>query len=51
MDYQLIKNWKFPEVDRTYTENDCMLYALGIGFGQEPTNPDHLKYVYEQNPG
>ncbi len=49
MDYQLIKNWKFPEVDRTYTENDSILYALGIGFGQEPTNPDHLKYVYEQD--
>ena len=25
------------------------MYALGIGFGQEPTNPDHLKYVYEKN--
>ena len=49
MDYQLIKNWVFPEVDRTYTENDSILYALGIGFGQEPTNPHHLKYVYEQD--
>ena len=49
MDYQRIKNWVFPEVDRTYTENDSILYALGIGFGQEPTHPDHLKYVYEQN--
>lgn len=48
MDYNLIKNWSFPEVDQTYTENDSILYALGIGFGQEPTNPDHLKYVYEQ---
>ena len=49
MDYNVIKNWKFPEVDQTYTENDSILYALGIGFGQEPTNPDHLKYVYEQD--
>jgi acyl dehydratase len=48
MDYNLIKNWSFPEVDQTYSENDSILYALGIGFGQEPTNPDHLKYVYEQ---
>ena len=48
MDYNLIKNWSFPDVDQTYTENDSILYALGIGFGQEPTNPDHLKYVYEQ---
>ena len=49
MDYNLIKNWSFPDVDQTYTENDSILYALGIGFGQEPTNPDHLKYVYEQD--
>ena len=49
MDYQRIKNWSFPDVDQTYTERDSTLYALGIGFGQEPTNPDHLKYVYEQN--
>ena len=40
MDYDNIKNWKFAEVDQTYTENDSILYALGIGFGQEPTNPD-----------
>ncbi len=49
MDYQLIKNWSFPEVDQTYSVNDSILYALGIGFGHEPTNPDHLKYVYEQD--
>ncbi len=49
MDYHNIKNWKFPEVDQTYTENDSILYALGIGFGQEPTNPEQLKYVYEKN--
>jgi hypothetical protein len=48
MDYHNIKNWKFPEVDQTYTENDSILYALGIGFGQEPTNPQQLKYVYEK---
>jgi acyl dehydratase len=49
MDYDNIKNWKFAEVDQTYTENDSILYALGIGFGQEPTNPQQLKYVYEKN--
>ncbi len=48
MDYHNIKNWSFPEVVQDYTEKDTILYALGIGFGQEATNPDHLKYVYEQ---
>lgn len=49
MDYQLIKNWSFPDVVQDYTAKDTILYALGIGFGQEATNPDHLKYVYEQD--
>ncbi len=49
MDYHIIKNWSFPVIDRTHTKKDSILYALGIGFGHEPTNPDHLKYVYEQN--
>ena len=49
MDYHNIKNWSFPEVVQDYTEKDTILYALGIGFGQEATNPDHLKYVYEQD--
>ena len=49
MDYQNIKNWSFPDVVQDYTEKDTILYALGIGFGQEATNPNHLKYVYEQD--
>ena len=49
MDYHIIKNWSFPVIDRTHSKKDSILYALGIGFGQEPTNPEHLKYVYEQN--
>jgi acyl dehydratase len=26
-----------------------MLYALGLGLGERPTDPDHLKFVYEEN--
>ncbi len=49
MDYQKIKNWSFPDVVQDYSEKDTILYALGIGFGQQATNPDHLKYVYEKD--
>ncbi len=31
-----------------YTEKDAMLYALGIGFGSDPTDQRELPYVYEQ---
>ncbi|MYN13136.1 3-alpha,7-alpha,12-alpha-trihydroxy-5-beta-cholest-24-enoyl-CoA hydratase [Pusillimonas sp. TS35] len=49
LDYDLIKNWHFPELRHTYTEKDVILYALGIGLGHDPIDRDQLKYVYEEN--
>jgi acyl dehydratase len=34
---------------QTYEAKDCMLYALGVGLGHEPTNEDELAFVYEKN--
>jgi acyl dehydratase len=48
MDYHNIKNWKFPEIDQTYSTKDTILYALGIGFGQQATSAEHLQFTYEQ---
>lgn len=45
--YDAIKNRDFAPVEQNYTEKDTILYALGLGFGSEPTNSDHLQYVYE----
>lgn len=36
----------FPDIERSYTERDCILYALGLGLG-EPENECHLRAVYE----
>jgi len=33
----------------TYTEKDVMLYALGIGFGDDPMDETELAFVYEKN--
>ncbi|MDP2325628.1 MAG: MaoC/PaaZ C-terminal domain-containing protein [Gammaproteobacteria bacterium] len=30
-----------------YTDRDTLLYALGVGFGRNPGNPDELAYVAE----
>lgn len=49
LDYQLIKNWKFEDVVHTYSEKDVILYALGIGLGQDPLDAQQLDYVYEKN--
>ena len=48
IDYQALKQWRFPEVRQTYTDKDTILYALGIGFGHDPLSPEHLRYLYEQ---
>src|SRR5262245_6360236 len=44
-DPQKILNWKFPEIEHTYTEKDTILYALGLGCGYEA---DDLRFVYEK---
>ena len=33
----------------TYVEKDIMLYALGIGLGDDPMNEDELPFVYEKD--
>ncbi len=48
LDPQKILNWKFPEIEHSYTEKDTMLYALGLGCGSDPDEPGDLKFVYEK---
>lgn len=40
---------KIPAVEQSYGPKDCILYALGLGFGQNPTDEDELQFVYEKN--
>jgi acyl dehydratase len=47
-EYQKILNWPFADVVQTYSKKDTILYALGLGFGFNPTEPDELKFVYER---
>ncbi|WP_144637475.1 MaoC/PaaZ C-terminal domain-containing protein [Bordetella genomosp. 13] len=35
----------FPAVTQAYDERDCMLYALGLGLGQDPCAPEQLRHV------
>ena len=39
----------FPVVRQTYTEKDCMLYALGVGMGIDPLDENCLRFVYEKD--
>ncbi|WP_137042829.1 MaoC/PaaZ C-terminal domain-containing protein [Pseudolabrys sp. FHR47] len=40
---------QLPPIERTYGSKDCILYALGVGLGYDPTNEDELAFVYEKN--
>jgi acyl dehydratase len=48
LDYEICKNWTFPDLVHRYTARDTMLYALGLGFGQDPMDRGALRFVYEQ---
>jgi hypothetical protein len=49
IDYAALKSWPFPDVEHRYTARDTMLYALGLGCGSDPTDPDELQFVFEEN--
>jgi acyl dehydratase len=41
--------FEIAEADRSYTERDTILYALGVNLGLDPTNEDELKFLFEQD--
>jgi acyl dehydratase len=49
IDYDRLLALDVREIDHTYTEKDAILYALGLGLGQDPMNEDELRFVYEKN--
>ena len=40
---------EIPAIEHRYGPKDCILYALGLGLGQDPLNRDELAFVYEKN--
>lgn len=38
---------RFAPIDHDYTARDSLLYALSLGMGSDPLDPDELPYVYE----
>jgi acyl dehydratase len=47
--YEKLLALKVPDIEHAYTGRDSILYALGLGFGQDPMNQDELAFVYEKN--
>jgi acyl dehydratase len=48
LSYEKLINWPFQDVVHRYTWKDSIVYALGLGFGSNPTDKDELRYVYEK---
>jgi acyl dehydratase len=49
INYEKLLALKIPDVEHTYTDKDTILYALGVGLGQDPLDPKQLDFVYEKN--
>lgn len=49
INYDRLMAWPFEDVRHRYTARDTMLYALGLGLGNTPTDEAELRFVYEKN--
>ena len=47
LDYDIVRNWRSPEITQTVSAKDAILYALGAGSGQDPMNTAELRFVTE----
>lgn len=48
MNLQAIRDHRFPPVEQAYSVRDTILYALGLGYGDQPGDPAQLRHVYEE---
>jgi acyl dehydratase len=49
LDPDKLRALDIPDVEHSYGAKDCILYALGVGLGQDPTDAQQLAFVYESN--
>jgi acyl dehydratase len=49
IDPRRLLDLEFPEIRHTFTRRDTILYALGVGIGCDPLDPEQLRFVYETN--
>lgn len=47
MDIERIRNFSIEPIVQSYDFRDTILYALGLGYGEDPLDPSELPFVYE----
>lgn len=45
IDAERLLAWSFPEIEHSYSQRDTMLYALALGIGRNPCDPQALRFV------
>lgn len=48
MNLDKLLRFDIPSIEANLTARDAMLYALGVGIGDQPEDPKDLQYVYER---
>jgi len=48
IDSDKTRAWNSGDVRQHYTAKDCILYALGLGAGADPLDPQQLRFIYEK---
>lgn len=49
MNLDRIVQYQFPLIEHAYSFRDSILYALGLGFGEDPTHENELRFVTEDD--
>jgi|SRR5690554_990937 len=49
IDYDHLINLPIPDTEQSYSHKDCILYALSLGYGEDPLDRHQLPYVFEKN--
>jgi len=49
MKLDALREHRFPTQRLAYTDKDTILYALSVGAGTDPLDPNQLRLVYEKN--
>ncbi len=47
MNLEAVQKRVFASVPQSYSKKDSILYALGLGYGRNPTDPAELQFTYE----
>ncbi len=47
LNWKEVLDWQFEDVAQAYTTRDAILYALGLGYGQDPLDETQLRHVDE----